>query len=316
MLRQYHESRQALGGNTTIVVTAEHEFSGSDFAELWRKVYQFERQFSRFLPESELSQFNRRAGLDTPISQEFATLLQSAQQLSQRTNGLYNPFILPAVQRTGYVQSALDGYEDDVAPDYRMRSSSEANRLQVKANIATIPYGTAIDMGGCGKGYLADMLAKELRALSLPGFWVSLSGDMATYGIDANEQPWQTGVQDAQAKHAIPYIISATGRQLGIATSGTLRRKNQHLKAGAHHIIDPRSGQPADTDIRLATVVTHRAIDADVFASCAVIVGSEQAPALLRELGVLGFVLQTADRLIVEGDVLLQKSLSSRGVSA
>lgn len=304
MLGQYHETVQALGGEVTIVVTAEHTFAAADFAQLWRVVYAFERRFSRFLPESELSQFNRNAGLDTPVSEQFAALLEVSQRLSMQTGGFYNPFVLPAVQRAGYVHSALAGYESDQTPDYRSRSITQANRLTLRDGKATIPYGTAIDMGGCGKGYLADVLARQLQAYSLPGFWVSLGGDMVTYGVDADQRPWRTGIQRARSNHPVPYEIVSDGQQFGIASSGTLRRANQRLKTGAHHIIDPRSGRPAQTDIRLATVVCETAVQADVLASCAVIAGSSHAPKFLREQGVKSYVLQTTTGVMHEGGLL------------
>ncbi len=302
MLKQYHQTITALGGDVTLVVTSEHPFSEQDFSNIWRKVYEFERRFSRFLPESELSQFNRKAGLDVPISPEFATLLQASLQLSQQTDGLYNPFVLPAVQRAGYLRSAVAEYSDDTVPDYRARSVTDVASLHLRGDIATIPYGTAIDIGGCGKGYLADMIAADLRALALPGFWLSLSGDMVTYGVDASNQPWQTSVQAANLRRDVEQAISAAGNLIGIATSGTLRRPGQKLKSGKHHIIDPRTAQSADTDILLVTVVAEKAVEADVLASCAVILGSRDAPAFLRKAGVLASVIQTYDGIVFDGD--------------
>lgn len=291
----WHESRQALGGDVTVVLAAEASFDVSGLREFWRQVFIFERQFSRFLPDSELTRCNNQAGAPTVVSDEFRQLLQASLSMAKLTSGLYNPFILPALQRGGYVQSAVPAYAHEPVADYRARSVVNPSRLELRGNTVNIPYGTALDMGGCGKGYLADQLAALLRTLpAVRGFWVSLSGDMVTEGLDADGQPWATELQSARDLAAsAPYSIQGEGRALGIATSGTFPRPGQQSTLRKHHIIDPRTGQPADTDIQLATVIAPTALLADVLASCAVIVGSNQASELLKSAGALGAILQT-----------------------
>ena len=93
----YHQTKFALGCDVTLVIVAD---CASDDAEaylntLWHRIFTFERQFSRFLPESELSQFNRQARIKRTISSDFQAVLTSAKRLAIETGGLYNPFILP-----------------------------------------------------------------------------------------------------------------------------------------------------------------------------------------------------------------------------
>lgn len=305
MLAQIFETRQALGGDVTIVLTT----AGSDdtqniFSELWRQIFTFERQFSRFIPESELSQFNRKAGVSIPVSTEFGNLLMAAADMSKRTNGLYNPFILPALQRAGYRRSAMPGYEHDTYEDYSSHQVVGIDQLLLKNSTATIPYGTALDMGGCGKGYLADQLAAFLDQKDLAGYWVSLSGDMITSGVDEHGNPWTTTIQSAQQPTAqANWQIASDGTRLGIATSGTFRRDNQPALT-AHHIINPSTLLPAETDVLLATIVASSALEADVLASCAVILGSQAAPDFLRQQGVVAALLQTATENVHIGTLL------------
>lgn len=293
-LTQFHETKLALGGDTTLVITADNTNDISPiFTQLWQTIFGFEQQFSRFLPGSELSQFNTRAGLWVPISEDFKKILLTAKQLNHFTDGLYNPFILPALQKVGYIHSAATGYEADHDNDYRHRKVVPIGRLEIKGSQACIPYGTAIDLGGCGKGFLADMLADILESKGVRGYWVSLSGDMVVSGTDDAGQPWQTAVQNAFSdQDTAPVIIQSDGIRHGIATSGTLRRVNQKL-SGRHHIIDPRLGKPAETDIRLATIVSELAVEADVLASCAIIVGSDSAVEYLKTRKVHAGYIQT-----------------------
>ena len=103
------------------------------FADLWRVVFSFERSFSRFIPKSELTQLNRLAGLRFEITTEFENLLRTAKGLSQQTGGLYNPFILPALQQAGYRRSAVPGYENDAVDDYSRRRMATTCRSSIAA---------------------------------------------------------------------------------------------------------------------------------------------------------------------------------------
>lgn len=293
-LVQQSESKLALGGDTEIGLVLPEDMDASTlFAQLWRRTYAFERQFSRFIAESELSRFNAKAGLKIPVSSEFHALLVTARGLAEQTEGLFNPFVLPAIQRTGYVQSAVEQYAGDPAPDYTERSVVGIDRLELGDDWARIPYGTAIDIGGFGKGYLADQLGAYARAHDVAGYWMNLSGDIAAYGTNTDGSALTIAVQNADSAGQASYLVTCpAAKTCGIATSGTLRRKAHKTNMRGHHIIDPRTGKPAATDIILATVCASSATQADVLASCAVISGGKQAALLLAHQHADAWLLQ------------------------
>lgn len=318
MLTKYYETKQALGGDVTITVVADtNQSTGDLFNQLWKEVYLFERKFSRFLPGSELSRFNRQAGIRQIISSDFKNLLGASLKMSKLSGGVYNPFILPALQRAGYKNSAMPGYENDVVDDHSTKKVVTIDKLELKENTATIPYGTALDMGGCGKGFLADRLADILDKLKLTGYWLSLSGDMVVAGFDDNLKPWQVKIQSADSHNQyIDLIIENNGSRLAVATSGTFKRQNQGTNHKWHHLIDPRTGKPAMTDILLATVVDYSCLNADVLASCAAIVGSHEANEYLVKRRVVAACIQTKNKTINKfGDVFKNlKRLQTAGV--
>jgi thiamine biosynthesis lipoprotein len=295
-LTQYHQTKLALGSDVTLVLVTDALSQAVEdmFRQLWLLIYRFERQFSRFLPASELTQFNNKAGIRTPISDDFHELLATAQQLAETTDGLYNPFILPALQRAGYTRSFVDGYTDDQLPDYSKHSVVASSHLILEKGYATIPYGTALDMGGCGKGFLADKLAAQPLVRKLAGFWFSLGGDVTGGGHDEHNKPWVVTIQDAKhPTERLNQAIAGDPAGFAIATSGTIIRKGTTKNGHAwHHIIDPRTLQPAVTDITLATVSAPSAVVADVLASCAVIKGSAEAMPFLQSHQVTTALLQ------------------------
>lgn len=314
-LKEYRQSKQALGGDVTLAFISEDEDAAQIMQELWLRVYTFEKRFSRFLPGSELSVFNRSAGLRAYITPEFKALLSRAKELSVQTQGLYNPFILPALQRAGYVRSAAPGYEDDEQEDHSHKTVVAIDRLQIGTDFATIPYGTALDFGGCGKGYLAEQLGHFLRESGAKGYWLSLGGDIAVFGKDENGNPMRIAVQDARKlDDSLPvYAESSDTHPYALATSGVFRRKNQQDNGGTwHHIINPKTQEPAKTDILLATICCRDAALADVLASCAIIEGSKQAGKMLKANGADGWLIQhkltNGDIRVIRSDTMFKTS--------
>ncbi len=288
---------QALGSDVTVVVSSQSQDNPDElFQNLALSVYEFERRCSRFLPASELSQLNQSAGRAYDVSDELLDVIRSARMMNLLTDGLYNPMLLPAVQRSGYLDSAVEGHETDANDDYRSRVVCSMDKVLIRGSTVTLPYNTALDLGGCGKGYIADRLADELDRRNFPGYWVSLGGDMVTYGVSTDGSPWKTTVQSADSRNEeAPLYIQTDGSRAAIATSGTFRRAVHASSDGRwHHIIDPRTLAPAETDVRLATVVDRLALRADVLASCAVIVGSDAAASYVERRGSTGVIVQAS----------------------
>lgn len=283
MFTETAETHDALGGEIVLnLVTAANDKQQA--IELlrahWKTIFSFEKQFSRFIPNSELSQFNNRAGSKVIISPEFTAILLVAQNLAKLTDGLFNPFILPALQKNGYRKSALSGYENDDSNDYSERTVVNHTLLEIGDGWARIPYGTAIDLGGCGKGYLADLLAKATQLDWVRGYWFSIGGDIAGGGHTSDSKPWNVYIADPTGADTGKYFIQSSP-VFGVATSSTLVRKGN----GWHHIIDPRTLKPAKTDIALSSIMAESAVLADVLASCSIIVGSARAIKMLPKKG-------------------------------
>lgn len=293
-LAEYVETKKALGGPVTLGFVADDKsFDAKQMMKkLWLEIYAFEKRFSRFLATSELSMVNLRAGTRVAISAEFEKLARAAKKQALKTEGLYNPFVLPALQRAGYRNTADAEYASDRAPDYTKRMLATIEQFEIEQGYVRIPHASAIDFGGCGKGYLADCVGEILRDKGVAGYWLEFSGDVAVFGHDASGNPIAVSVQAASGGFLDQPVVCPSAPS-GVATSGTLRRATQSKTLSGHHIIDPRTGRPAVSDVVLATVQASSALDADVLASCAVIVGSQQAGDYLRQHGASAWVIQS-----------------------
>ncbi len=290
--RRVQQSRQLLGSEVILTLVGQNqaELEGI-LEELWTEIQIFEATFSRFKKSSELTAVNHKAGQHTTVSLEFVALSQAAKLWSLSTDGLYNPFILPSLQAAGYQGSwpTVDRYDPETS--YVNRQIVAATQLQVGDTWIEIPPLTALDFGGIGKGYLLDQLVSQLPAI-VTGYWFSLGGDIICGGYDLQQRPWHIRIQKADAEGSMGIVTNSDGQPLAIATSGITKRRG----ANWHHLIDPRTGYPADTDVLSATVTGTNATASDIYAKCLVIVGSEPAQQFASIYNIKTMVLQYKDR--------------------
>jgi thiamine biosynthesis lipoprotein len=281
------------------------------FRSLWLHIFRFEQQFSRFLSDSELSRFNRGAGLRQVISPEFREHLLASQRMSKLTDGLYNPFVLPALQRAGYLHSMVARYRDDPVDNYEHRQLTTHHKLLVGDDWAQIPPNTALDLGGSGKGYLGDKLANLARGWrDVSGFWFSLGGDIVAGGFNQVGRPWVVGVEAIDG--GLAGQVSAAGSEpFAVATSSTAYRAGRKQGKRWHHIIDPRTQQPAVSDLVSASVTAPSALLSDVLASCLIILGSQTAQTFAKISGARGCLLQTKVSCTASGAIEQLQELST-----
>ena len=305
-MRRLQETKHALGstGILTLVVADEAASAGEALMqELWHMITVFERRFSRFLPDSELTKCNQQAGHMTAISPEFRKLVVCATSMAEATGGLYNPFVLPALQRAGYKGSWPHPERANAATSFESGRLARAGDLTIGDTWLRLPPHTALDFGGIGKGYLLDQLAEYIDDQPLvEGYWLSLGGDIICSGHDLEGAAWTVGVQHAIRTDEQVAAISNNGKKLAIATSGTTKRKGTQDGKSWHHIIDPRTGESAQTDVLTATVIAPNATDADVYAKCLVLLGSAAAKEWASEKRIAKAILQHGqpERVIVE----------------
>lgn len=258
----------------------------------------WEQIFSRFREDSELSQLNRSTGFPTVVSADFWDVFQIALAAEKNSAGLVSPAIFESLVMAGYQNSF-----DRMAPEQTFTQDSGGGMLHSTSAICwdaathtiEMPMGLRLDFGGIVKGWAADQAMRRIK--NYGATLVDAGGDIAISGLQSDGQPWPVGVIDpfnADTQFEILQLGNC-----GVATSGTDYRRwtqNGHEK---HHIIDPRTGNPAETDVLSATIVAPSVIDAETAAKVVLISGSQAGMAWLEGnqslAGIL--VLKNGERL-------------------
>lgn len=249
-----------------------------------RVIADFEQRFSRFLPESELSRMNRDGGT-FHASPAMTTLLGVAQIWHKKTDGIFDPTVIMSLEALGYnrnIDFSQGPNIDSNAPDidglrkqFATRAPFTSLRIDADTQTVIIPPELRIDLGGIGKGYIVDECA-EMIAQTHKNFWLSAGGDICMSGTNFGE-PWNVGVQDPfTPEKDIGYIHIGKDTRKALATSGIIKRKGVKGDIAWHHIIDPRTGMPADNDIVSVTVLAPTVTAADILAKTVLILGKEK----------------------------------------
>jgi FAD:protein FMN transferase len=261
--------------------------SGVDIGLLERarhRLDQLESRWSRFLDDSELSRVNAAAGLPVRVSPDTAQVVRRSVEAWRVTGGLFDPAVLAAVESAGYDRS-FERLEATAAsrPDAAPRPSPGCEGIEVADDTVRVPSGVRLDLGGIGKGYAADQVAFELRQDGATGACVNLGGDVRVSGPSDGGTGWAVGVTDPFDETV--NMTTVTLDEGAVATSSRLRRRWRRGEEELHHLIDPRTGEPAQTSLVAVTVVAAQAHWAEILAKAALIAGKDAGRQLLEHNG-------------------------------
>ena len=233
----------------------------------------WEQRLSRFRIDSELSQLNRSRGQALPVSSVLWDVVQTALKAADYSEGLVTPTLLRAMEVAGYDRS-FSSLQPSGAPIHLQTKTSTAVRdwrtIQWVAYPRSIrlPLGVQLDLGGIAKGWAAEQAVQQL-SLHGPAL-VDAGGDIAVSGPQADGTAWPIGVTDPEGR-TVEMLMLSEG---GVATSGRDYRRWQIGDLCQHHILDPRTGQPAQTDVLTVTVIAPTTCEAEMAAKVVLILGS------------------------------------------
>jgi thiamine biosynthesis lipoprotein len=273
---------RAMGSQIVAGLDSQSRRAAEKLAQVPIWFEEWESALSRFREESELSRINRMAGTEISVSPVFWQVFQLALETESKSGGLVSPLVLDALLHAGYTQSfetlpaitSLEGEAEQIAPvlEESIQTMDEAMiGWDAKSHSIHLAPDVHLDFGGVAKGWAAHQAMRKLEIYG-PAL-VDAGGDIAVSGVQSDGQPWPIGIADPFQDGGQLGLLKA-GR-CGIATSGTDFRRWKLGKAWQHHIIDPRSGKPAETDVLSATLVAKNVMEAEMAAKVVVILGSQ-----------------------------------------
>jgi len=277
----------AIGTSIRLVVTdpalldAARTMLADDLADL-------DAACSRFRADSELVRLEASAGRPTTVSPLLAGAIRAALRGAGLTDGDVDPTLGRAMETVGYDRDFASVAAHGGALRVTVRHVPQWRQIELDeaAGLVKVPVGVRLDLGATAKAWAADRSAERIARELSCGVLVSLGGDIAVAG-EVPPGGWSVRVQDVTGSPFAPTDGPAAVIALhagGLATSSTTARRWQRGGDLMHHILDPRTGRPADTDWRTVSVAAASALEANI-ASTAAIIRGRRATGWLATLG-------------------------------
>jgi FAD:protein FMN transferase len=278
--------------NTTILLAAEGERAIQGMQAAKDFIDESEQRFSRFLPASELTELNRSAGEWSPVSDDLMEMLELAREYHRETHGLFDPSILPQLKQAGYDRSmdeirAHGVPEADATTARTPTTTFEQVETDVVEKQVRLPHGMEIDLGGIAKGWIVRQAAALLHQYTKV-CGVSAGGDILFIGQPSDGLGWDIYLEDPRdPSQMLTQLNIPSG---AVATSSVMKRSWRQGDRRQHHLIDPRSGEPAKTEWLSVTVISSDIVAADVYAKAILIGGRQFAEELIQDQPGLNFI--------------------------
>jgi thiamine biosynthesis lipoprotein len=260
--------------------------------EARRQLEACHQRFSRFLPDSELSLFNRDPRRKVPVTPPLARLARAVAEAGSMTGGLVDATMIEQIESAGYTSDLRQpvplATALGLAPARQPAGASPRRHWQLlhvdlARSTITRPPGVKLDSGGLLKGLLADVLGERLA--DHPSFAINCGGDIRVGGVAGITRDVRV---DSPFDGRLLHSFKLAG--MGVATSGIGRRS---WLAGngrpAHHLLDPCSGESAFTGIVQVSALASSALLAEIRAKAALLSGPACARSWLPDGGLIVF---------------------------
>ena len=270
----------------------------ADCGEVMRRV---EQALSRTDPGSTVARFNATG--EVLLDEDTSAVLQTALDVSAATEGAFDP----SVERLIALWSSCAA-EDRLPTEQEMSEALlcvDASRLTLSGQtLSCADLPTTIDLGGIGKGYAIDQVIAYLKTTPVSGGVVSFGGNIAVFGSKPSGEPYRIGLKDPNNTSAVlGYLEMESGI---ISVSGDYERYVTIQGQRYHHILDPKTGYPADNGLRSVAVICENGALADALSTALFVMGRENAMEFYRA-GHYAFEAI----FVTDGEIMLTDGLAS-----
>lgn len=255
-------------------------------------IHRYDSLFSVTEPDSDISKINSASGAAVTVSPETYELVQKCLEVSADTEGLFDISIYPLVKAWGFTTENQHVPSEDERETAMKKIDYTRIRLLEKDQIQIDP-GMQIDLGAAAKGYLSQKLMELCQEKGVSSAIVSLGGNVQTMGTKADGSFFRVGITDPSDGTSLYGTIQVKDK--AVITSGIYQRYFTEGEKTYHHIMDKRTGMPAENDLASVTVIAEDGGKADALATALYVMGEEKAKAYQKEHPELQLVLIRKD---------------------
>jgi thiamine biosynthesis lipoprotein len=317
MLTQTQPAAQAthLAMGTVMSHRTFGAYAEDGLAAVCREIDRLEGLLSRFLPRSDISRVNASAGFQSEkISSETCQVLSRAVDFSRAYPGCFDVTVGPLVDLWSEARQRLSSPDEASIRQALWLSNARDVMLDPWEMTAGLRnFGQGIDLGGIGKGFAGDRLMNIYREYGVTSACSNLGGNVVALGAKPDGSAWQVGIQHPRAEDRLLGTVAVIDET--VVTSGDYQRcfiDDQGKRR--HHILDPKTGYPAESGLVSATVVAENSMTADALSTILFIAGLEKAAEIMRGLVRTEAVLVDNDLRVYVTRGLIDRFRADQGI--
>lgn len=272
---------RALGTTCRIMVGGPAGPAHSFFSAALNWVAEFEAKYSRFLPDSLISQINQAAGGGwLALDPEAERLFGICHELNFLTRGIFDPTALPVIRLWNWKEPRATLPSDaEVAAARELVGWRLVQRAPGKIRLPQA--GMNLDLGGMGKEFAVDQVVLLGQRSGFKGVLVDFGADVRVAGPPPDQRPaWHIGLENPEKPGTCWAGLAV--RDAAVATSGDYIRKFEHNGQRYGHIVDPRTGRPVATGVRAVSVLAPSCTQAGMLSTAAFVLGAREGLKLIE----------------------------------
>lgn len=262
---------QAMAGPCEIHICTEEKSEADHLASLALfETRRIEHKYSRYRDDSIVHAINTAQGRTIEIDEETSRLLEYADQCYRLSDGLFD-ITSGVLRRAWRFKGEVVDPDDELIAGLLHKVGWD--RVTLRDGTVTMPADSEIDLGGIGKEYAVDRTAQLLTAELAAPIMVNFGGDIRVVGVGGSDRSWHIGIEDPQVSDQPVGQIEL--RNGAVATSGDARRFCLYKGKRLGHILNPKTGWPAEDMPRSVTVIGETCLESGFLATLAMLYGKE-----------------------------------------
>lgn len=272
----------AMGAVVNQTVYGDPAAAGQAAADANAAVAALEQRISWRIDSSETARINQAAGSGAvECSGTTLALLRQCLDVAEKSGGAFDPCILPVSRLWDF-----DAEQFSPPQNSEIRSGLAVCSWKLlsltDSQVSLELSGAGLDLGGIGKGAACNEALRVYAESGVSAAVVAVGGSVGVFGTKPDSSAWSIGVRDPEGGSAdsLGTLALTSGC---VSTSGTYEKKRESGGVTYHHILDPRTGYPAESDLVSATVICDSGALSDALATACVVLGREKAETLLAE---------------------------------
>jgi thiamine biosynthesis lipoprotein len=282
----------AMGGVIQYKLYGNEENTTAAFTEISQLFLDLDQEFSANREDSNLSLINAQASSQPiAISQAMLEVLQLSLEIEQASQGAFNPVIGPLVKlwKIGF-EAAHVPTDGEIQLTLPLMNSKDMVLGNDPLQISFLKPGMGLDLGSVVKGYAAELAMNLCQEYELHGALISVNGNLAIYGQRPEGALWNVGIVDPRGENG-EVVGSIALENITVATSGDYERYFEVEGVRYHHLLDSKTGYPAETDLISVSIFSPDGALADALSTATFILGHQQGEALLKNYDEIDYLL-------------------------